>query len=169
MNSASVSVASSGRPAAPAAPRKTDRLRVAPRATSRRTRFPRVCASRVDPLGTRTWRRNADRLPACRRSSRVPHGTDVPHASQRVVQRTDTGATIGHARADTVRNPDDLHTALVLVAHDVEETRDGIEALLTTDGYAIVTARDEADAVARARRRRPDLIPRQLRRGRPSM
>ena len=63
-----------------------------------------------------------------------------------------------HACADTVRNPDDLHTALVLVAHDVEETRDGIEALLTTDGYAIVTARDEADAVARARRRRPDLI-----------
>ena len=31
-------------------------------------------------------------------------------------------------------------------------------ALLTTDGYAIVTARDEDDAVARARRRRPDLI-----------
>ena len=63
-----------------------------------------------------------------------------------------------NARTDTVRNLDDLHTALVLVAHDVEETRDGIEALLTTDGYAIVTARREDEAVAKARRRRPDLI-----------
>ena len=57
-----------------------------------------------------------------------------------------------------MRNLDDLHTALVLVAHDVEETRDGIEALLTADGYAFVTARHEDDAVAKARRRRPDLI-----------
>ena len=57
-----------------------------------------------------------------------------------------------------MRNLDDLRTALVLVAHDVEETRDGIEALLTSDGYTIVTARNEADAVARARRRRPDLM-----------
>ena len=61
-------------------------------------------------------------------------------------------------RAATVRNLDDPRTALVLVAHDVEETRDGIEALLTSDGYTIVTARNEADAVARARRRRPDLM-----------
>jgi CheY-like chemotaxis protein len=65
---------------------------------------------------------------------------------------------VASGQADTVRNLEDPRTAIVLVAHDVEETRDGIEALLTTDGYAIVTARHEDEAVARARRRRPDLI-----------
>jgi DNA-binding response OmpR family regulator len=41
---------------------------------------------------------------------------------------------------------------------DVEETRDGIEALLLADGYRVDTARDEKDAVTRAQRRYPDLI-----------
>jgi DNA-binding response OmpR family regulator len=57
-----------------------------------------------------------------------------------------------------VRTLEDPGTAIILVAHDVEETRDGIEALLSADGYAIVTARHEDDAVAKGRRRRPDLI-----------
>jgi CheY-like chemotaxis protein len=46
----------------------------------------------------------------------------------------------------------------ILVAHDVEETRDGIEQLLSSDGYQVDAARDEDDAVERARRRAPDLI-----------
>ena len=48
--------------------------------------------------------------------------------------------------------------AIVLVTHDVEETRDGIEHLLTSDGYRVEAARSEDDAVAKARRRPPDLI-----------
>lgn len=47
---------------------------------------------------------------------------------------------------------------LILVVEDVEETRDGIEKLLKADGYRVDPARDEADAVVRARRARPDLI-----------
>lgn len=47
---------------------------------------------------------------------------------------------------------------MILVTHDVEETRDGIEALLSADGYGIESARSEDDAVARAEWRRPDLI-----------
>ena len=46
----------------------------------------------------------------------------------------------------------------ILVVEDVEETRDGIEKLLTADGYRVDPARDEAEAVARARRTPPDLI-----------
>ena len=45
---------------------------------------------------------------------------------------------------------------LILVVQDVEETRDGIEALLLADGYRVDTARDEKDAVMRAQRRYPD-------------
>jgi CheY-like chemotaxis protein len=48
--------------------------------------------------------------------------------------------------------------ALILVVQDVEETRDGIEALLLADGYRVDTARHEKDAVMRAQRRYPDLI-----------
>jgi len=46
----------------------------------------------------------------------------------------------------------------ILVAHDVEETRDGIEQLLSSDGYQVDAARDEDDAVEHAKRRTPDLI-----------
>lgn len=49
-------------------------------------------------------------------------------------------------------------TAAILVVEDVEETRDGIERLLKADGYWVEPARNEADAVERARRKRPDLI-----------
>ena len=48
--------------------------------------------------------------------------------------------------------------ARILVANDVEETRDAIEKLLVADGYRVDPARDERDAVDRARRGRPDLI-----------
>lgn len=47
---------------------------------------------------------------------------------------------------------------LVLIVEDVDETRDGIEELLKVDGYRVDPARDEEDAVARARRERPGLI-----------
>jgi CheY-like chemotaxis protein len=53
---------------------------------------------------------------------------------------------------DQVRRP------LILVVEDVEETRDGIERLLTTDGYRVSPARNEKEAVAKARLQAPDLI-----------
>jgi CheY-like chemotaxis protein len=46
----------------------------------------------------------------------------------------------------------------ILVVEDVAETRDGIEKLLTADGYRVALARDELDAIESARRRHPDLI-----------
>ena len=48
--------------------------------------------------------------------------------------------------------------ATILVVNDVEETRDGITLLLTADGYRVLPARNVDDAVAQAKRRRPDLI-----------
>jgi DNA-binding response OmpR family regulator len=47
---------------------------------------------------------------------------------------------------------------VVLVVEDVAETRDGIERLLTADGYRVSVARDERDAIESAQRKRPDLI-----------
>jgi CheY-like chemotaxis protein len=47
---------------------------------------------------------------------------------------------------------------LILVLHDVEETRDGIEKLLQSSGYRVDPARDEREAVRRALRQPPDLI-----------
>ena len=53
----------------------------------------------------------------------------------------------------------DNHTSsLILVVEDIHETRDGIEKLLAADGYHVVVARDERDAIANAQRQRPDLI-----------
>jgi CheY-like chemotaxis protein len=49
-------------------------------------------------------------------------------------------------------------TATILVTDDVEETRDGIAGLLEADGYRVDPARNETDAIERARRHRPDLI-----------
>ena len=46
----------------------------------------------------------------------------------------------------------------ILVVEDVHETRDGIEKLLTADGYRVAVARDEQDAIESAQRTRPDLI-----------
>jgi DNA-binding response OmpR family regulator len=47
---------------------------------------------------------------------------------------------------------------IILVVEDIHETRDGIEKLLTTDGYRVTLARDERDAIESAQRTRPDLI-----------
>jgi CheY-like chemotaxis protein len=57
-----------------------------------------------------------------------------------------------------VTTPDDDQPPLILVANDVEETRDAIELLLTADGYRVAPARSEDDAVEQALRECPDLI-----------
>jgi CheY-like chemotaxis protein len=48
--------------------------------------------------------------------------------------------------------------AIILVVEDVHETRDGIETLLTADGYTVAVARDQRDAIENAQRTTPDLI-----------
>ncbi len=47
---------------------------------------------------------------------------------------------------------------IILVVEDVHETRDGIEKLLTADGYRVALARDEREAIESAERTRPNLI-----------
>jgi CheY-like chemotaxis protein len=47
---------------------------------------------------------------------------------------------------------------LILVLEDVYETRDGIEKLLTADGYRVASARDELDTIESAQHTQPDLI-----------
>lgn len=47
---------------------------------------------------------------------------------------------------------------VILVIEDVEETRDAIEHLLVATGYAVTTARDESEALLKARLQSPDLI-----------
>jgi len=47
---------------------------------------------------------------------------------------------------------------LILVLEDIEETRDGIEELLSANGYRVEPARNEQEAVSKVRRQRPDLI-----------
>lgn len=61
-------------------------------------------------------------------------------------------------RDATVSKREDRAAAIILAVHDVEETRDGIEQLLIADGYRVDPARNEQDAVERARRRHPNLI-----------
>ncbi len=46
----------------------------------------------------------------------------------------------------------------ILVVDDVEETLDGIKALLEHDGYLICAARDEIEATDKARLGLPDLM-----------
>jgi CheY-like chemotaxis protein len=48
--------------------------------------------------------------------------------------------------------------SVILVVQDVEETRYGIERLLTASGYGVSTARDEEEAVQKASIHPPDLI-----------
>jgi CheY-like chemotaxis protein len=47
---------------------------------------------------------------------------------------------------------------VVLVVENVEETRLGIERLLSASGYQVSTAKDEEEAALRASLRPPDLI-----------
>jgi CheY-like chemotaxis protein len=58
---------------------------------------------------------------------------------------------------DAIRKAND-RGPLILVVQDVEETRDGVEALLKADGYRVDAVRDEDDAVIQAQRKHPDLI-----------
>jgi two-component system, NtrC family, nitrogen regulation response regulator GlnG len=46
----------------------------------------------------------------------------------------------------------------ILIVEDIEETRYLIEKLLKKNGYDVDLARDEEDAICRARSRSPDLI-----------
>lgn len=46
----------------------------------------------------------------------------------------------------------------ILVVEDVEETRHGIERLLTASGYQVSTASDEEEAILKASLHHPDLI-----------
>ena len=48
--------------------------------------------------------------------------------------------------------------ALILVVEDIEETRAAIEQLLAHDGYKVVTAGNEEEAIFKARFQAPDLI-----------
>jgi DNA-binding response OmpR family regulator len=48
--------------------------------------------------------------------------------------------------------------SVILVIEDVEETRHGIERLLTASGYRVNTARDEEEAVPKASLHHPDLV-----------
>ena len=48
--------------------------------------------------------------------------------------------------------------SVILVVDSVEETRDGIEKLLTAVGHQVQTARSEIEAIEKASRHRPDLI-----------
>jgi len=64
------------------------------------------------------------------------------------------------------RRSDDEIRIRILVVNDVEETRDGLEKLLTADGYDVDPARTEHDAVRKARADPPDVILISLRGGR---
>ena len=48
--------------------------------------------------------------------------------------------------------------SVILVVEDVEETRDGIERLLTASGYQVSSARDEEEAVLKGSLCHPDLV-----------
>jgi DNA-binding response OmpR family regulator len=47
---------------------------------------------------------------------------------------------------------------LILVVEDIEETRDGIEILLKTEGYRVEPARTLEDAIQSAKSQLPDLL-----------
>ena len=49
-------------------------------------------------------------------------------------------------------------TPVILVIADIEETRMGMERLLTVDGYRVLTAKGRADAARMSRDVSPDLV-----------
>ena len=49
-------------------------------------------------------------------------------------------------------------SSIILVVEDVNETRDGIEKLLKSDGYRVTLGRDEKEAIESAQREPPNLI-----------
>jgi CheY-like chemotaxis protein len=64
----------------------------------------------------------------------------------------------GQVKTGWLMSNENETAAIILVVEDVEEIRDGIEKLLASNGYGIEPAKNEGDAVRRARRRHPDLI-----------
>jgi DNA-binding response OmpR family regulator len=48
--------------------------------------------------------------------------------------------------------------SVILAVEDVEETRDGIERLLTASGYKVSSARDKEEAVLKGSLCHPDLV-----------
>ena len=74
-----------------------------------------------------------------------------------MIRATGFFETIG-SRGLVLMLKDNHRAPLILVVEDVEETRDGIEKLLISDGCRVDPARDEEDAVLRARREYPNLI-----------
>src|SRR5438552_3990241 len=59
---------------------------------------------------------------------------------------------------DTMGDIENLHHHVILVIEDEQETRDGLEKLLSADGYEATPARDEKDAMLRANHTDPHLI-----------
>lgn len=53
---------------------------------------------------------------------------------------------------------ENLRSQTILLLEDIEETRYLIEKMLRASGYEVDLARDEQDAICRARFRAPDLI-----------
>lgn len=53
---------------------------------------------------------------------------------------------------------DPEYRSVILVVEDVEETRLGIERLLTASGFEVLTAKDVNEASLKATLKRPDLI-----------
>ena len=47
---------------------------------------------------------------------------------------------------------------LILVLHDIEEVRDGIESLLRTTGFSVIPVRNESDAIQKSRSEFPALL-----------
>ena len=61
-------------------------------------------------------------------------------------------------RENSSMNNESDTNSIILVVEDINETRDGIEKLLTADGYRVTLARDKKDAIKSAQREPPNLI-----------
>ena len=83
-----------------------------------------------------------------------------------MVQRTDVREPEAHPAAvprralptSSVAGGTYERAAVILVVGDVEEIRDGIEQLLSVDGYHVEPARNEDEAVDKASCQSPDLM-----------
>jgi DNA-binding response OmpR family regulator len=78
----------------------------------------------------------------------------MPVADLAILAADVTPTRCGEVRLTRDARPE----SVILVVHDVEETRDGIEMLLKAVGHRVETARNETEAVDKAIGRRPDLI-----------
>ena len=87
-----------------------------------------------------------------------PNAQTGPSAFARLVSVTQPLLLKISEPKSVLATTDDKLPPVILVVEDVHETRDGIETLLTADGYRVAPARDERDAIESAQRKRPDLI-----------